>query len=89
MFLRASLAGLWMVDKANGCGLAIAVGNRTLAPDSYGTLHDSRTGLFRRRGAQVRTVAPPILHPSANLSKKRAATGYDPENGPKDATFVR
>lgn len=78
----------WMVDKAQGCDLAIAPDNLTLAPDPYGTLHDSRTGLFHLRPERVRTVTPPSIHQSANLRKKRPATGYDPDNWPKKPTFV-
>jgi uncharacterized protein (DUF2235 family) len=91
----ADIALRWMVDRARSCGLAFregaftgvdgaAEGSAAFAPDPLGTLHDSRTGLYRWLPAAHRRIGQSAAGQesvaSTALERVSADSSYDPEN---------
>lgn len=76
---------LWMVEKAEACGLALnrAYLGRTLAEDSPETLHNSMTTLYKRLGTHLRPIGvtnrDESVHDSA-VERYRSRASYRPEN---------
>jgi uncharacterized protein (DUF2235 family) len=73
----------WMIEEARGCGLAFdddVFGHHPLDPAPGGTLHNSRTGLYRLTRSHGRVIGgdpTQSVHPSA-LARWDADASYRP-----------
>ncbi|HKS44569.1 MAG TPA: DUF2235 domain-containing protein [Amycolatopsis sp.] len=78
----ADISMAWMVERARACGLAIDYG--AVAPDPFGTLHDSMTMWYRLVQQAERTLdaTDPVqcLALTAYKRHERLAQDYSPEN---------
>ena len=77
----------WMIDRASACGIEFdsAEVNATVNPDPLGTLHNSKTGLYRfsrghTRALGVASARSEGIHQSAVTRVQRTTGRYGPSN---------
>jgi uncharacterized protein (DUF2235 family) len=77
---------LWMVDRARSCGLAFdddELKEATANRDPLGTLHDSRTKLYKLTRPKPRTIGDPKFSPQSLASSAVQRTEQNPSYAPE------
>lgn len=75
---------IWMMDKAEACGLYLDKKNVDMKPNFRADPHDSKTGFFMLRPGYLRTISPQTIFQSAIARKENADLKYKPTNWPVD-----
>ncbi|HTP62852.1 MAG TPA: DUF2235 domain-containing protein [Burkholderiales bacterium] len=82
----SDIALQWMAARAEGCGLALDQGWRgKIAPDEFGELRDSQTGIYALLGKAVRPIGEQAggferMHHTPVERMERDPAGYAPAN---------